>query len=433
MTDLDIENLSVTLSNIDLTKSNMTAPTIDIKPLDLLPEFDGTTHKLYRFITLAEDTLDTYWDQNSPGCLKNKFLLNSIIAKLKGRAEEIVAVSGAQTWPQIKNTLLTTFGDLRDENALLSDLIQTSQKLNEDTITYYYRVISILNHLTNYINLYEVSPAIRANKINTYNSQALRTLIVGLREPTQSMLRSLKPLNLAESLKHLTEDQNIRYMSRQTQHTSNPPNRPNFNSRQIPRYPQLTYHHQQQHQQNHPSNNFPRGPIPIQPRPPQPQRFPTNAQVFNRPNYSNNVNVWKPRNPNPNTQHPPTPMSTNSRNSFSPKLGTPMSVSTHNTSNMRPQFRPNYFKPKHNFISEELHNVEQNTPLHYKMEENPYDPDLQCSSLEHENYQYYDYSYENNHDPNYDPNETNFDPNLFEQSDEQSQNFRITQPLIEET
>lgn len=122
MSNFNIEQLTEILSDISLEESlNMNTstsqsanqPSIDIKPLDLLPNFDGTPHKLYRFITLAGEILDIYWDHSNVTSLNNKFLLNSIISKLKGRAEEIVAVSGAKTWPQIKDTLLTTFGETK--------------------------------------------------------------------------------------------------------------------------------------------------------------------------------------------------------------------------------------------------------------------------------------------------------------------------------
>lgn len=435
MIDPDIDNLSRILSDIKLDEMSLTnqsssqqtnQPSIDIKPLDLLPDFDGTAHKLYRFITLADETLDTYWDHNNVASLNNKFLLNAIISKLTGRAEEIVAVSGARTWPQIKDTLLTTFGDLRDENALLSDLVQTYQKPSEDTITYYYRVISTLNHLTNYINLYETIASVKINKINTYNSQALRTLIIGLKEPVQSMLRSQKPNNLAEALKYLTEDHNIRYMTKQHQQINS-----NNQYRQIPQKTMTQFTQPFQPRQFPGQYNFPRNPIQIQSRqPPQAQRYFTNAQVFGRPN---NVNVWKPKGPNFNPTYQPTPMSVNTRNTSKPNMINPTNFNTRNMTNaQRPQFRQNYFQNQRpNFTVEEVNNVEENALVNYDYQ-SQYCYDNQNNS-EYDN-QYHETYYANYGSDPAEQIETNFDPTLFDsQTDEQTQNFQLDQPLIEET
>lgn len=398
---------------------SVTQPNIEIRPLDLIPDFDGTPHKLYRFISLADETLQQYWDNDNTNSVRNRYIFNCIVSKLKGRAEEIISISGANTWPLIKSTLLNTFGDQRDENALLSDLIQIRQKPNEDPITYYYRIISTLNHLTNYINLYERSDVIKQNKIVTYANQALRTLIVGLKEPVQSMIRSLKPISLADALKHLTEDANIRYMSRQNNQFQNTkpifrnptPYIPNPNSyRQI-----LPNNNPFQQQFSFPSTSqFPRGPVNVQPRNLAPQRYPTNSQVFGK---NQNVNVWKPK-----------PNMTNQTNT-----PTPMSVSTRNTTqhpNFRPNARPNFqsnfqpnFQQRPRYTYEELHNFEN--PDDFQTQENLYSDEYSSQGP-----YYDDLNFENLF-------ENNFNQNPDQQNDQTDTttdvNFHLTQPIIEET
>lgn len=417
---IDTEEIIASIANLDLNQINspeitepkMTLPNIEIRPLDLIPDFDGTPHKLYRFITLADETLTQYWDNENLESVRNRYIFNCIVSKLTGRAEEIISISGANTWPLIKTTLLNTFGDQRDENALLSDLIQLRQKPNEEPITYYYRIISTLNHLTNYINLYEKNAAVMQNKIVTYANQALRTLIVGLKEPIQSMIRSLKPTNLADALKYLTEDANIRYMSKQNNQYQNtkpifktPVQNSNF-YRQV--LPVRSPFHQQY---SFPSTSqFPRGPVNVQPRNLPPHRYPTNSQVFGK---NQNVNVWKSR-PNTNNQtNTPTPMSVNTRNT---------TQNQNFRTNLQPTFQPN-FQQRPRYTFEELHNFEN--PDDYQTQENPYFDDYFTQAP------YEEQTSENFFDNNYaiqDSDQQN------EQTDTaQNVNFCSIQPVIEET
>lgn len=363
---------------INITKMT-TRPKIEVKPLELVPEFDGSPCRLFRFISMATEVLNTYWDPtpDNANCPQNMYVFNSIISKLTGRAEEVISISGAQTWGDIKNTLITNFGDQRDENSLLSDLISLRQKPNEDCVQFYYRIIATLNTLHNYISLHECDINIRKSKLDTYNNQALRTLLVGLRDPQQSMIRSLQPDNLPEALKYMIEDNNIRYMSRQSNYQKPKPNSNNFqksnfqqNSNHYVKQPFVP--HNMGAQYNVPTNSqFPQGPIQIQQKQNfTPRKFPTNQQVFGK-----QTNVWKPNKNSNSQQYKPTPMSTTS----------------HQVTQNQRNFKPNYYQsnpgPSNNF-SGELFNLDPDE--HFTENSN------QNNVTDENNYEYSNYYTDNN-------------------------------------
>ncbi|KAJ8910720.1 hypothetical protein NQ315_005894 [Exocentrus adspersus] len=73
---------------------------------------------------------------------------------LEGRAEEVVAINGANNWDDIKNALIQNFGDQRDENCLNQDLVNLRQKPNETPYQFHENVIHLLNTICNYIDLH---------------------------------------------------------------------------------------------------------------------------------------------------------------------------------------------------------------------------------------------------------------------------------------
>lgn len=352
------DNLNILSNSFSNNSNNLNSfsimtsrPQIEIKPLELVPEFDGSPCRLFRFISMASEVLNTYWDSTPANinCPQNMYIFNSIISKLRGRAEEVISISGSQTWEEVKDTLVTNFGDQRDENSLLADLISLRQKPNEDCVQFYYRIIATLNTLHNYISLHENNFNVRKSKLDTYNNQALRTLFVGLREPQQSMIRSLKPAKLSEALKYMIEDNNIRYMSRQNNYQKPVMPRPNTSHNMTKQNLQQPFNHylrpttsRMDPQINIPTHSqFPQGPVQIQPNQNiPPRRFPTNQQVFGK----QPTNVWKPGQHKNYQQYKSTPMSTTTRNYVQ---------------NRQQNYRPTHFQSSGppNFVSEELFNV----------------------------------------------------------------------------
>lgn len=400
---------TLTINPVKKTRENfpkMSIPSFDFKLLQIVPEFDGNPCRLFRYISAATDLLNTYYDVANTNCVQNKILVNGILSKLTGPAEEIFSLSGSTEWLVIKDLLITHFGDQRNESSLLSDLGSLRQNNNEESLHFYSRVISTLNLLHNFINLHENNALVMASKKTLYDSHALHTLLVGLKEPQSSMIRAMKPNNLAEAQKYIIEDNNIRYLQKSSfipkiqqnfkpkpiQYIQYQPNsqlpHENVGTRQI-------QHLVPQNFSTQPNlsvqNSFPSRPIQIQQRVnQQPHRFPTSSEVFGRPQ-----NVWK-NSPNGPINTKPTPMSIVSRNrnysnanpmsmvsrnqnSLNP---TPMSIVTRFTNQTRNNQRPrqnNYFQNNPNqglsFISEELNNLEMDGTENEFSETYDYNPD----------------------------------------------------------
>lgn len=352
-------NLSIAEDSI-LNTRTMSVQHFDVKNLSIVPTFDGNPTELNQFLTVSSILLNHYYDRTpaNVGCIQNLLLLHGLLGKLTGRAREVVSVHGYTNWDDIKNTLIQHFGDQRNENSLTRDLVNLKQQPNETPLNFYEKCMGILSTITNYVDLHNEDETIIRSKKEFFKQQALTTFLAGLREPLGSTIRAMRPVDLATAIQYIQEENNIRYLQRgQTQQTS-------FHQIKSPSAPKSTYQHPPQQfsyptqfaQTQQPQQStwrtpqhaqqatwrpqqtyFPRGPINVQPRanPPQ-QRYPTNQQVFGKPN-----NAWAPKNNQQNLPKP-TPMSTTTRNTFA---------------NIR---RPNFTQQsKPTFTSEELFNLEQ--------------------------------------------------------------------------
>lgn len=354
--DLDLSNFFNKFCSISKKRSNMAnnneppqqVPVLDIKNLSIIPNFDGNSNKLFRFISASESILTHYADRRNPASFQNHLLLNGILNKLEGRAEEVVSINGNKDWGSIKQTLIQNFGDQRDENSLNLDLVNMKQKSNETPEQFHERILHILNTICNYIDLHGANDVEKQFKRDFFTKQALKSFLAGLKEPLGPIIRAMRPNSLAQAIQFISEENNIIYYQRSS-HSSHSTNQvkhqarpifqplmyqqpstsqnqyisPQFSQQsqqrffpqptQLPRFPQFP--------QNIASSQFPRGPIDIRPiaNPPQ-RKFPTNTQVFGKPK-----NVWTPnsRNAQPRPQ--------------------PMSICATTTQNRQPQnYRPSY-------------------------------------------------------------------------------------------
>lgn len=213
--ELDLENFFSKLRiGTNSRKNNVMAPPVlDIKNLSIIPHFDGNCNKLHRFISAAESILTHYYDQANPNSFQNTLLLNGILNKLDGRAEEVVAIYGAKSWEDIKNALLQNFGDQRDENCLNQDLVNLRQKPHETPFQFHEKVLHLLNAICNYIDLH-CTLAERDSKRDFFTKQALKTFLAGLRDPLGPVIRAMRPTTLAQAVQFITEEDNIKYYQR---------------------------------------------------------------------------------------------------------------------------------------------------------------------------------------------------------------------------
>lgn len=312
---------------------------------DMLPEYSGGSKNLAYFIKQV-DTYINLLRKPDENCLFNRLLFEQVKSKLVGSARDVLITTNCNKWSDVKDALLRRFGDPRSEELLLHDLTTCFQKHNEAYEDYLENIKRKLQVLIEHVNIHTQNHEVRVNKEIMYAMQALSTFKAGVLEPYCTHLISLNVNTLEEALfacrKYDNERAQVGFMTFMRNKSKPPtsfkkpfsnaqnrnPAQNSFSSRPstnfFPIYNKPT-HQVQNAQQNVSSNNFPRGPINIQTRPVQ-QKFPTNSQVFKKPDYK------------------PTPMSISTRNTFS-----------------RPQ-QNNYFRPQSmpTFVSEELFNVEQN-------------------------------------------------------------------------
>ena len=93
------------------------------KALRLLPEFDGNSNVLTRFIKLCDQLVQQFMRNGPEFQLANLALLNGILNKIVGPASRTINSNGIpETWEGIRSALINNFADQRDETSLYNDL-----------------------------------------------------------------------------------------------------------------------------------------------------------------------------------------------------------------------------------------------------------------------------------------------------------------------
>lgn len=341
--------------------------------LNCVPQFDGNPNELNRYLSTCESLISSFYNAAEPDCFQNVYLINSLIGKLKGNAQLVVNIQNVTTWDELKNTLRRNFADQRDESCLNRDLVMLKQHPNEKPQQFYDRCLEILNLICNYVDMHEQTADARQLKRNLYNNLTLKTFLSGLREPLGTTIRCMRPTDLNQALQFVTQEDNVHYFQNypnrnipKPMHTNKPQmQQKHFNNLGQRNFmPPFNTHTQNNHfraQNWFPNHNFPNQFNQMQFRPNfQPQKFPTNSQVFKRPQGPPNQNVFSPnQNVFPSNQNVFQP----NRNVFQPNQfktfpkPTPMSVSTRQTFNSNKP-GPSNAGPQKNFVIEEVYNTE---------------------------------------------------------------------------
>lgn len=194
-------------SEIEMAQADNTSKIDSIwKALRLVPEFDGNSHVLVRFLHICDKLVLEYVHPDEQ--LVSSALLNGIINKITGKAARTLATNGIpDNWQGIRNTLVNSFSDHRDECSLYTDLSLLTQ--GTDTASVFYdRVQNMLSTIMAYVQLHEsVTTTIEAKR-QLYNKLALKTFTRGLHEPIGSRVRCMRP----ETLKKLWSSHRRRLM-----------------------------------------------------------------------------------------------------------------------------------------------------------------------------------------------------------------------------
>lgn len=377
------------------------------KSLRLLPDFDGNTHVLTRFINLCDQLVLQYFQPGPGNELSNLALINGILNKISGPAARLINSNGIpENWLGIRSALVNNFADHRDETALYSDLSLQTQG-NSTPQEFYERCQNLYSTIMTYISLHESVPTTIEAKRDLYKKLTLQAYLRGLKDPLGCRIRCMRPESIEKAFQFVRDELNTLYLQQrneggsrkdlhQTHLKSNaihlPPN--NFVPYNMP------FRHQNM---PGPSRSFAspnnQGWRPSQPQQMQPPRGPSRTQQVMRAlpqNYNPQSNLFRLPNSPQQPQQPfkPRPMSGVSH--FIPRNLPPTGHDWRKFGNPPPS---NYFKTR------ELNFNEFDDDYNYN--EYEYYPD-------YDQY-YYDYDQYNEH---YEPYYTSEEPSAVYNVDE---------------
>jgi hypothetical protein len=174
---------------------------------DMIPEYDGDQSTLFDFIEAVNFAIE-----NVPENQQNA-LIFVIKSKLVGKARKFISSRQLQEWNDIKDLLISHYGDCRDTEGLLRDLNSSFQKSNETPRAFAQRIEDLLTRIRSSVALNnELNQAAR-NALNlSHEKMALKTFLAGLSDPLGSIIRSQKPNTLEQAEQFLIEEENITYL-----------------------------------------------------------------------------------------------------------------------------------------------------------------------------------------------------------------------------
>lgn len=188
------------------------------KSLRLLPEFDGNTNVLTRFIHLCDQLVAAHIKPGPDYELSNLCLINGILNKITGPAARTINSNGiAENWASIRSALINNFADHRDETALYNDLSLLTQGSNTPH-EFYERCQSLFSTIMTYISLHEnVATTIEAKR-DLYKKLTLQSFLRGLKDPLGSRIRCMRPETIEIALQFVQEESNVLYLQQRSQH-----------------------------------------------------------------------------------------------------------------------------------------------------------------------------------------------------------------------
>lgn len=328
------------INKIISTMATPQVPVLKTEYLNMVPEFNGETELLPRFIEISEKLVRKFYNSVDVTDFQNEYLMSSLLAKIKGTAALNISSCAVRTWDDLKTALLNAYSDKRDVYTLTIEMADMKQSNTESPFEFYNRVQQFLNLQISYVASHIVDQNERAVIAQFCRNLSLRVLLRGLKDPIGPLMRTKNPIDMNQALHMLTNDFQIESSNLNNYPRNRAPLRLPVRQPFRPRQPSNFI----------PNFNYPRPPLPAITYP-QTQRPLNNFQrpPFQRNYFSNNAgpstNVFRP-NLNRNLPKP-----------------TPMSISTRNT--QQPS-RQNQYQPNRNFRPdysiEEVFNIE-NQPV----------------------------------------------------------------------
>lgn len=185
------------------------------KALRLVPEFDGNSNVLTRFIRLCDQLVAQYVREGH--ILGNLALINGILNKVTGPAARTINSNGIpETWEGIRNSLINNFADQRDETALYNDLALLTQGAATPQ-EFYEKCQNLFSIIMTYISLHETVPSTIEAKRSLYKKLTLQAYLRGLRDPLGSRIRCMRPDSIEKALEYVHDEMNTLYLQQRNE------------------------------------------------------------------------------------------------------------------------------------------------------------------------------------------------------------------------
>jgi hypothetical protein len=204
---------------------------------DMIPEYDGDQSTLFDFIEAVNFAIE-----NVPENQQNAIIF-IIKSKLVGKARKFISSRQLREWNDIKDLLISHYGDCRDTEGLLYDLTSTFQKSNETPRAFAQRIENLLTKIRSSVALNnELNQAARNALNSSHEKIALKAFLAGLSDPLGSIIRCQKPNTLEQAEQFLIEEENITYLKNFK--SSKPFLHDQVNNKIVPKenYPRHSYH-----------------------------------------------------------------------------------------------------------------------------------------------------------------------------------------------
>lgn len=167
-------------------KSNMAAPNYnDAK--SLIPEFDGNSDNLHRFITICEMFHNE--EHTDP---QKTLMLQIFKVKLVGRAYDIVRYYTVDTWLELKTALQDKFMTVKSRTQIQSEILSLKQIPKEDIKEYAYRAQKLLALYNDSTSSLTAEQAVKDLLVAENKTMVLKAFEDGIRDDYLRLLTKAK-------------------------------------------------------------------------------------------------------------------------------------------------------------------------------------------------------------------------------------------------
>nr|CAH7763946.1 unnamed protein product [Callosobruchus chinensis] len=206
--------------------------------IDTIPHFNGDNSTLEIFLEHCDHLIGTYTNANNQNDPLNSFLIRAVVNKLTGNALALVGSRPEiRNWNELKILLRLSFGDQRNLDCLVQELIIMKPHKNESFFDFGQRIQKARSAIASKLISMNLAVAERTFQIKNYDELCLKTFIRGLTGRVQDMVRLRNPDSLELAISYVLEEENFMLHQRQSGQSQNSSFTQNLQNRSQPQLP----------------------------------------------------------------------------------------------------------------------------------------------------------------------------------------------------